>query len=158
VARPGLSIDETARFLGHATWVERRLFTILGEWVASTPEPPAKLAFARQSRRHGAHAQLIAGLRPDTRDHHPEEQTRPLDDGWRDRVEELAHVTDTGARIVALGEVVARAVSEAEERLAATRPFRDGPTRRVLHLVVDEERGDLAELDRLDAGARRGAR
>jgi hypothetical protein len=158
VTRAELSIDETARFLGHATWLERRLFTILGDWVASTPEPAAKLAFARQSRRHGAHAQLLAGLRPDTRDHHPEEQTRPLDEGWHDRIEELARASGTGTRLAALGEVVALTVSEAEERLAVARPVRDGPTRRVLRLVVDEERGDLAELGALDARGRRPGR
>ncbi len=67
----GMTIDESARRLGHIVWVERRLFELLGGWVTSTPEPAVKLALARRSRHHAAHAAAIEVVLPDTRDHDP---------------------------------------------------------------------------------------
>lgn len=46
------SLEESARLAGTHVWLERRLFEILGGWVAATPEPEAKLLLDRHSHHH----------------------------------------------------------------------------------------------------------
>lgn len=145
--QPGLTIDDTARFLRHATWLERRLFESVGAWVPSTPERAVKLAFARESRRFGWHAELLEPLRPSTRDHDIAERG-PLDAGWRTLVARMLAATDTGARLERLEDVLGSAIDCYEVHVAAMRSFRDGPVLRVVRIVVDDERAALAELGR----------
>jgi hypothetical protein len=154
VSVPGLTIDDSARFLGHVSWVERRLFEVLGGWVLETPEPAVKLAFARHSRHHAWYAELIEPLRPDTRDHDLEARA-PLDVGWRSRVNKMLAATTTPQRLVRLLDTLVGTIALYEQYLGATRAVRDAPTRRVLGLVVEAERAELGEfevLQRIDAG------
>ena len=149
----GLTLDDTAQFLGHATWLERKLFTAVGDWVRSTPEPAAKVAFARESRHHGWHAELLEPLRPDTRDHSLDDRN-PFDAAWRGLVTKLVVATSTANRLERLEEVLARTVECYEEHLAALRPVRDAPLERVLRVVLEDSRMDLAEVKLLQS--RRG--
>lgn len=151
----GLTIDDTARFLGHATWVERRLFEVLGSWVTSTPEPAVKLALARHSRHHAWYAELLEPLRPDTGDHDLEARA-PLDAAWRTHVSRMLAASKTAARLERLVEVIGATIALYEQFLGATRFVRDAPIRRVLGLVLDAERAELAEfetLQRINAGS-----
>lgn len=151
---PGLTIDDSARFLGHVSWIERRLFEVLGGFVADTPEPAVKLALARHSRHHAWYAELIEPLRPDTRDHDLEARA-PLDAGWRSRVNKMLAATATPQRLERLIDTLVGTIALYEQYLGATRAVRDAPIRRVLGLVVDAERAELGEfevLHRIDAG------
>ncbi|MEX2267371.1 MAG: hypothetical protein WEA75_01660 [Acidimicrobiia bacterium] len=151
---PGLTIDDLARFLSHATWLERRLFEVLGRWVTTTPEPGIKLALGRHSRHHAWHAQLLEPLRPDTRDHHVE-QRAPLDKEWRTRVSRMLAAATTSTRLERALDVLVGTIACYEQHLAAMRPVRDGPARRAVGLVRALERAELAELEalrRIDAG------
>ena len=145
--QPGLTIGDTARFLSHATWLERRLFEAVGAWVPPTPERAVKLAFARESRRFGWHAELFEPLRPSTRDHDIAERG-PLDAGWRTLVARMLAATTTAARLERLQDVLGSATDCYEAHLAAMRSFRDGPVLRVVQIVLDDERTALAELGR----------
>ena len=154
---PGLTIDDSARFLGHATWLERRLFEVVGGRSTSVPEPAVKLALARHSRRHAWYAELLEPLRPDTRDHDLE--VRPLDAGWRSRVNRMLGASTTPALLERLIETLGGTIALYEQYLGATRAVRDAPVRRVLGLVVEAERAEVGEfeaLQRIDAGT--GAR
>ena len=154
MSTPGLTIDDSARFLGHATWLEGRLFEVLGSWVTSTPEPAVKLALARHSRHHAWYAELLEPLRPDTRDH-TRDTRAPLDAGWRTLVSRMLAASTTTPRLDRLIEVLVAAIASSEQHLVATRPIRDAPTRRVLGLVLEAERAELVELEalrRIDAG------
>ena len=143
----GLTIDDTARFLSHATWLERRLFEAVGAWVPSTPERAVKLTFARESRRFGWHAELLEPLRPSTRDHDVAERG-PLDAGWRTVVARMLAATTTSARLERLEDVLGSAIDGYEAHLGLMRGFRDGPAMRVLRILLDDERAALAELGR----------
>jgi hypothetical protein len=153
VPRPGLTLDDTAQFLGHATWLERKLFVAVGDWVRSTPEPGVKVAFARESRHHGWHAELLEPLRPDTRDH-PLDSRNPFDAAWRGLATKLVAATSTASRLERLEEMLVRTVDCYEEHLAALRPVRDAPLERVLRVVLDDARADLREVKLLQS--RRG--
>jgi hypothetical protein len=150
VSRPGLTLDDTARFLGHATWLERKLFTTIGDWVRSTSEPAVKVAFARESRHHGWHAELLEPMRPDTRDH-PLDDRNPFDAGWRSMATRLVVAKTTAARLEGLAELLARTVECYQEHLGALSPVRDAPLERVLRVVLADERADLAEVNLLQS-------
>ncbi len=98
----GMTIDESARRVGSIVWAERRLFELLGGWVPSTPEPPVKLALARRSRHHAAHAATLDVVLPDTRDHDPRALVAAADPEDPARFAELAALTGTDARLAAL--------------------------------------------------------
>ena len=53
-----------ARLVGSYQWVERRLFEILGSWVASEPVPEAQMVFDVFSQQHAWHAELFADRLP----------------------------------------------------------------------------------------------
>ncbi len=55
-----LSLDAQARLVGSYQWVERRLFEVLGSWVASEPVPEAQMLFDVFSQQHAWHAELFA--------------------------------------------------------------------------------------------------
>jgi hypothetical protein len=150
VPRAGLTLDDTAQFLGHATWLERKLFTAVGDWVRSTPEPAVKVVFARTSRHHGWHAELLEPLRPDTRDHLLEDRN-PFDASWRGLTTKLVAATGTAARLERLSDLLTRSVECYQEHLAALRPVRDAPLERVLRVVLEDERADLAEVNLLQS-------
>jgi sigma54-dependent transcription regulator len=144
----GLTIDDLARFLGHAVWLERRLFEVVGGWVRSTEDPAVKLELAREARRHGAHVELLEPLRPNSRDHDTETAS-PLNPAWRSAVARLLAATTTGARLERLAETLRAAVAGYEDLLPAMQPVRDAGYRRALLAVLDDERAALDELDRL---------
>ena len=61
---PALSLDAQARLVGSYLWVERRLFEVLGSWVASEPVPEAQVLFDVYSQQHAWHAELFADRLP----------------------------------------------------------------------------------------------
>jgi hypothetical protein len=141
-----LSIDDTARVLGHGCWVERRCFETLGAWVPSVPEPDAKLALARHSRHHGWHAELLGGLLPLTRAHDPARLVVPADPRWPDAVAAVADATTTLDRLVGFYQaLLPTLVTGYDELFDRTSGWSDGPLRRRVRLVVEDERSDLAE-------------
>ena len=150
----GLTIDDSARLLSHATWLERRLFEVFGSWVQSTPQPGLKLALARHSHHHAWHAELLEPLRPDTRDH-AVDQRAPLDKEWRTLVSRMLAAATTTARLERALDVLVGTIACYEQHLAVMRPVRDGPTRRAFGLVLEHERAEVGELEslrRIDAG------
>ena len=66
VGSPGtaLSLDVQARLVGWHQWVERKLFEVLGSWVASEPVPEAEVLFDVYSQQHAWHAELFADRLP----------------------------------------------------------------------------------------------
>lgn len=59
-----LTLHETAARLGRVCWLERRVYEVMGGWVASTPEPRAKVLLAEQCYHHAWHGDLWAGSFP----------------------------------------------------------------------------------------------
>jgi hypothetical protein len=142
---PVMDIHEAARRVGALAWTEQRLFEVVGTWVASTPEPEAKLLFARLSRYHGDHALALAAVLPDTRDHDPSQLVTP---GGDDTTARLDAAAATPERLAGLVEVVTEQVTTLDLLLADGSPVRDGPALRVARLVRDE---DAAEVEAVAA-------
>lgn len=159
-----LAIGESGALVGAAAWREAQCFELLGRWVRLVPEPDVKVMLARHSRHHGWHAELLVDVLPSTRDHDPTGLVAPGEDGW---VGALAvargdDATPTVERLAGVYQsLLPRMVAGYDEALDRTSPWSDGPAARILRLVVDDERADLAEgLVRLEelAGAERADR
>jgi hypothetical protein len=143
---PGLTIDESARLLGHLRWLEERLFEVLGGWVRTTADPDTKLLLARHSAHHAWHAELLAKCLPDTRDHDPAALTAPAGAEWATLVDELRALDTDPARVVAVYEVVQPALIRSYEGfLAGASPVRDAAGIRWVGIVLTDERADLVE-------------
>jgi hypothetical protein len=147
-----MTIDESAGRLGVIVWWERRLFEILGGWVASTPEPDVKLALARQSRHHAAHAAALEVVLPETRDHDPDALIGAADADASALVEPIAGTGTTDARLdVLVDDLLPRQTASCEAFLAEASSVRDGPAIRALIVVLAEERAELTDLAALRA-------
>jgi hypothetical protein len=142
---PGMTIDESARRLGEIAWVEGRLFEVVGQWVATTPDADLKLVFARESRRHGEHAVAIRALLPDTRDHDPGALVAP-GPGAEAGLAELTAAGPDG-RVRALAEALRTHLAALDAYLGSASPVRDGPGIRLITAVGAEDRGRLGELE-----------
>jgi hypothetical protein len=59
-----LTLGAQARLVGSYCWMERRLFEVLGSWVASEPVPEAQVLFDVYSQQHAWHAELFADRLP----------------------------------------------------------------------------------------------
>jgi hypothetical protein len=146
MAVTSLTIDEQARLLGHAVWLEQRCFEVVGGWVRSTSDLAAKLAFAAQSHHHGTHAQLLESLLPATRDHDPAKLIAPLDDGWRRRLDDAAATSSTVDRVAAARALLDDVLASHAAALAAMTTVADRPAMRALAEIVDDEQADRAAL------------
>lgn len=131
-------------------WFERRLFEVMGAWVPSTPTPAVKLALARQSRRHGAHAGAIEALLPETRDHDPATLVAPPDPATAALVDEVERRGGASERLRGIvDELLPVRLEACEAFLGAASPVRDGPAIRALIFVLAEERAELTDLEAL---------
>ena len=143
-----LGIDATAALVGEACWLEGACFAVLGAWVPSVPEPAAKLLVARHSRHHGWHAELLDEVRPATRAHDRSAPPAPTDDRWVEAIAVLRGQpgTTTVERLTGVYQaLVPRLLAGYDRALDAASHWSDGPLTRRLHLIVDDERADLAE-------------
>ena len=61
---PAVALEAQARVVGSYQWVERRLFEVLGSWVASEPVADAQVLFDVYSQQHAWHAELFADRLP----------------------------------------------------------------------------------------------
>lgn len=147
-AVPGMTIEESARRLGAAAWVEQQLFELLGGWVRSTDDPHLALALATTARHHGAHALELGDLLPETRAHDPAALVAPPPDD-AERWKALGALDDPVAGVRALVEAVAGHLSALETWLAESTEVRDGPGIRVVARILAEDRADRDRLGAL---------
>jgi hypothetical protein len=140
------TLEQSARRVGRHAWVEMRLFEILGRWSGTVSQPRAQALFGSHSHHHAWHAELWNGLLPAVP--HlavpelvaPDEADAVLIAGL-DALDE-AGTDDADSRLRAVyREALPHLVRAYSGHLDLTTPVTDGPTIRVLRLV-------LADLDR----------
>ncbi len=139
------TIDDTARRITRARWLEERCFEVLGGWVSTTPEPEVKLVVARQSHHHAWHAELFGRVLPVASGLDVGRHEEP-DPGWSAALTEIQALSGTADRLAAaFGVLLPAKLVEYEHWLADADPVRDAPLRRWLGFVVADEQADLAE-------------
>lgn len=144
-----LSIEATARLVGHYQWIEMRLFEVMGGWVQTVDNLEVKHLLATQSQHHAWHAELWHQQLPDLRELAPEQLVVPPNDRLTTFVEALAEpggadgATETLVGIYRV--LVPRLVAAYSRHLEAASALTDGPTIRVLELVLRDEMDDWRE-------------
>jgi hypothetical protein len=132
-----LIVEAHAR-LTRWSWVERRLFEVVGGWVASTPEPEVARWFAMASHHHAWRASLWEERRPVLHD-----VTVPAETGaWPTALELVAAVHETARRLAGLEAVLDVLLAEYERARSEAGEVADGPLRRGLHLAIPDATED----------------
>jgi len=104
------------------TAVNRRLFEVLGAWVADEPDPQTQRALATATHRHAWHAELWSDRRPKI----------PVDTSGR-----IAPIPDpSGDRNEWYRAVVDAMLTELDDLSARIDPALDPSTTRVIQLVT----------------------
>jgi hypothetical protein len=174
-SRPALlSLEATARLVGSHQWVERRLFEVLGSWVASEPVPEAQVLFDVYSQQHAWHAELFADRLPALDSVDPESLVLPPSAEVDRMLAVLAGVVPdddpdssdasgvprggrlevpaggTLPRLVGIGRVVlARLVTGYALHLRRVSSVADAPLTRCLRLVLRDEAEEWQALEAL---------
>jgi len=141
-----LTIDESARLVGAHRWLELRLFEVLGGWVASTPEPVAKLILDRHSQHHAWRAQQWWDRLPVLAD--VDRQALVVVDapGLSSLTEALARAEGTTLRLAGLYRVLLpRLCGRYRRHRSLTSQVSDGSTIRTLDIVTSDVEADWRE-------------
>jgi hypothetical protein len=141
--RAPLSLEASARRIGHYCWIEMRAFEILGAWTAAVPEPAVKAALATHSRQHGWHAEVWHDLLPVIGETGVDSYIAPASPALVAFVEALAA---PGAADLTIEKLVGAyrvllphiAVTYADH-LDHASPVSDGPAIRALRLVLSDQ-------------------
>jgi len=137
-----------SRVVGAYQWVERRLFEVLGAWVASEPLPEAAVVFDLYSQQHAWHAELWGEHLPVRDGLDPATLAVAPGDGVDRLFGRLAGGPGDGGpasggtllRLVGLARVVLpRAIAGYRLHLRRSSPVADAPVRRSLRLVIRDE-------------------
>jgi len=158
-----LQLMDLARLLGGYRWVERRLFEVVGGWVAYEAVPQARVLFDVLAQQHAWHAELweerlpaLDGVDPDTLTVPPSAQvdrlllavatsTTPRGEGGVAPVVVGSTAGPEGRggtlpRLVGLGRVVLpRLVAGYGLHLRRAEPLAEAPVIRTLRLVRQDE-------------------
>lgn len=130
-------VEASARRIGHAVWIDERLFEIVGSWITSTPEVELRERLAAHCHRHAAHAALWRERLPQATGVDGASMVTSPDRAIDDALHLLATPADTLRRLVGLYRVVVpRLVAAHTFHRHVTNAVTDGPTVGVLDTVV----------------------
>ncbi|MBV8463989.1 MAG: hypothetical protein JO368_11880 [Acidimicrobiales bacterium] len=168
-------MEQTAALVGRYRWVEHALYVLLGRWVQDAALPAVQVHLDAQGMRHAWHAELWADRLPVLSSSHPERLTVPsppmaslfrllgasvpaasdATEMGRSRFDVVldagtSDVPGTLPRLAALYRVVLpRLVATYEHHLSLTAEPTDGPVRRALRLVLNDEIEDWRTGERM---------
>jgi hypothetical protein len=141
--RAPLSLEASARRIGHYCWIEMRAFEILGAWTAAVPEPAVKAALATHSRQHGWHAEVWHDLLPVIGETGVDSYIAPASLALVPFVEALAapEAADlTIEKLVGAYRVLLPHTAVTySDHLDHASPISDGPAIRALRLVLSDQ-------------------
>jgi hypothetical protein len=149
-----LDLISSARAMRRFASIERGLFAVIGQWVRSEIDTAAKLQFAQQCYHHHWHAELLTTLLPTPAEHYPTAYEDDIVHAGRrvDALDHLATKRDTTGRLDQLaGVVLPELIAEYRRHLDRTVPHTDGPTIRVLGLILNDIETDLRIAQQLRA-------
>ncbi|HUY65820.1 MAG TPA: hypothetical protein VMV06_03295 [Acidimicrobiales bacterium] len=160
----------TAALVGEYRWIEGALYRALGEWVTDVPIPAVQVHLDGQSMRHAWHAQLWAERLPVLDGADPDALTVPSAPSAAVFAALAGEPSPTGGpgppwpegtdgepgppgalpRLAGLYRVVLpRLVTTYERHLQVAGEVSDGPVRRALRLVLNDEIDDWRAGERL---------
>jgi hypothetical protein len=141
-----LTLEDSARLAGGHCWFERRMFEVVGGWVASTPEPAAKLLFDRHSGHHAWRAGQWWDRLPVLAD---VDRAKLVVAGRASLPEVLHSMVATASTVGRLAAVYRLALprlwSRYDHHLGLTTPASDGSSIRTLNMVMADVEVDWRE-------------
>lgn len=159
------TIERSGQRIGRHAWIEMRLFEVLGRWAGTVVDPRARALFGRQSHHHAWHAELWHDLLP-ALPHLPAAELVVPDEASAELLATLGDVdertdpaSDDGvtARLdVVYGVALPHLVDCYTDHLERTTVVADGPTTRVLRLVLADLADDRTAGEALRAGRATG--
>ena len=162
------TIEQAGERVGGHAWVAARLFEVTGRWSTSVDDPRARAWLGAASRRYGWHAELWHGLLPAVPHLAVGELVSPPDelapllaeldgldgfdglDAHEDADRAGSDAPEDGGGTARLAALIDRALEAAMDDLErhrdVTTPIADGPTLRVLSLVLADLRADRQSI------------
>lgn len=135
-----LGVEATARRIGHALWVEERLFQVVGSWIVSAPDIVVKERLAAHCHQHAAHVASWTERLPRATGVDGPSMVESPGTGVETALERMSAPTDTLARLAGLVRVVVpRLIAAHTFHRNVTNSVTDGPTATLLESVI----GDL---------------
>ncbi|MCU1351568.1 MAG: hypothetical protein JWM05_777 [Acidimicrobiales bacterium] len=154
-AGPGVDVGPSepllvsARRIGHHAWFERRMFEVVGGWLAVEADLDAKLFFGAHAPHHAWRAQVWHDRLPELAEMDRESFIRPDSEGTTAFFDALEAAGSTIERLVGTYRVaVPAAIAACDAHLRRIAAVADGPLLRWIGLVRHDAHGDL------DAGGR----
>lgn len=151
---PDVSLAEVARRVGACRWVEEQVFETLGGWVQSTPDPAAKIVFARGSQHAAWRAAQWGAIQSEIAGFDATTTTTPPNSAIAALFDTLHGAVGTDERVAAVGIVLASldrdyaawtsALSAASRGSVAA-----GPVLRVLRRVHHDLAADCTDVESL---------
>ncbi len=151
-----MHVEQLARIAGQCQWNEQQIFEIIGQWIAVVPEPQVSRMLAEHSAKHAWHANLWAERLPAVRELDTARfvaPATPLMQAVFDAVRSPSAPTQTIEKLAGVYRVViprlAKGYAAMSRHVSAEI---DGPTARVLSLVLRDEQDDWREGEALLQG------
>lgn len=142
------TIEQAGRRVGGHAWGAARLFEVTGRWSTTVDDPRARAWLGAASRRYGWHAELWHGLLPAVPHLAVDELVAPPDElaPLMAELDGLDADRDAALLADAADRVLATVIDELERHRAVTTPVADGPTLRVLTLVLADLHADRQSI------------
>ena len=135
---------QNARRLGHHRWLCLQLFELLGTQAATASDPMVKPVLAAHAHHLAWHADLLAQRFPELDELDAATLTVPADDVIERSIVALRRATTTNEILRSVYTVVLPGLlAECEDHRASVDPATDGPTVRVLNLIVRDLADDV---------------
>ncbi len=144
------NLEESARLAGSHAWMERRLFEILGGWVATTSEHAAKLLFDRHSSHHAWRARQWWDRLPVLADTDRQALAGSAVPAMAPALEQLAGLDTTVARLAgAYRFALPRLWSGYQSHVGSAGGPSDGSSLRTLQILLPDVTSDWQEGEAL---------
>jgi hypothetical protein len=141
-----MSLDGSARCAGAHVWAERRLFEVLGAWVADTPETEVRLMLDRHSHHAAWRADQWWDRLPVLADVDRDGLCRPGSAEVAAAADRLARLEGTAARLAGAYRFALPRMSAAYDRDGRrASPVADGSVLRTLGIVGPDLAADWRE-------------
>jgi hypothetical protein len=147
VTGSALTLEEAARRLGRARWLEASLFEIIGGWAASEADPATRCYFDACSGHHAWRASQLSELIPELAHLGGVDglfaPPHPARAGVFGRLRTLG--PESGRLCAYVQGVLPAVVEDYEAWLGECSPVSDRPVMRILRFVISDTGQDLRE-------------
>ena len=135
-----LGMEDTACLLGAYSYIEGRLYEVLGVMAADESLPRAALLLEELSQQHAWHASLFADRVPLVGGLDPAPRRSSIGTTVELALARVAGISHSSERLAVLSRsVLPRMATGYRRHLARANPTSDGPVIRALRLVVRDE-------------------